>query len=235
MTNIEKFDLFYKTIFKEIDLSHKIIVGGAHLYNLEEKKRLHQYFYVDIEFKKNNLFDSLNEAFFKIEDRAKFFEIINIMSRKKRQLLWKRVSLSCFLHDFNNHEDDYILIPEDIFLKGENFISTCTQEKKNLKDYLKEKWNEIQEKNEWRCFHSYLSLKLMELIESDISKNYKSPFDIFVMINSIMFYDWKFLHFFPTDPPGGFFVILNDALNEKEIEYYYEKAQRITNELSLGL
>lgn len=233
MENIDKFNISYKNFFDKINSSHKIVVGGAHLYDIKEKKRIYQYFHVEEELKKENFFNCLNEAFFKIKDRAKFFEIINLRSQKRKPLLWIKTTLNNIFMELRDLAADQILIPENLFLTNDDFINDVILKSKPMKDNLLKRWNEIMNEDEWKSFYSYLCFKLMKILNSDISENYRPQFDIFVMINSIMFYNWKFLYFFPTDPPGGFFVFFKDRLNQEEIEAYFKRAQDITNELSV--
>jgi len=233
MGNIEKFNISYKNFFGKINSLHKIIVGGAHLYDIKEKKRIHQYFHVKEELKEDNFFSCLNKAFFEIKDRAKFFEIINLRSQKRKPLLWIRTTLNNIFMELKDLEVDQVLIPENLFLTNDDFVKNVILKNKSMKNNLIKRWHETSNTDEWKSFYSYLCFKLIKILGSDISENYKPQFDIFVMINSIMFYNWKCLYFFPTDPPGGFFVFFKDRLNQEEIESYYKRAQRITDELSV--
>jgi hypothetical protein len=233
MNELQKFENLYREFFNELNSKYNIVVAGAHLYDLNQKKRIHQYLHVADELKKENFIEALNKAFFQIKDRAKFFEIVNIRSKRKRPLLWIRTSFISVFEDLINYRQDQILIPGDMFLNSENLRKKIILKKESLKNILKEKWNDTREKSEWTSFYFYFCHKMIEILNSDISENYRPQFDIFVMLNSILTYNWKYLYFFPTDPPGGFYIHLNQLLEEHDIERYYRKAQEITSEKKL--
>lgn len=214
----------YNPIFNEIDEEYEIELAGAHLCCTEGDKRIFSYFYPE-ETAKGEIETLLVDSFFRKEDRAEFFEIINVRSKKKVPMVLVRTNNDEIFNDLTEYKNCEILIPEEVFdLDVERFLK---QKPKDLHEYIKPRWEEVENTPRWRNFYKYFCAKMKNILDSDVSENYKPAFEIYTLLSSIMFFKWKYCYFFPTDPPGGFFAMVRKRISDTEVQNLYAKATDI--------
>ena len=91
--------------------------GAAHLWSYKFNKRIGQYVFPQ-EKTQDLIVQSIKAFFFDHPERAKFFDMTNILSKKKQPIINKRGSFDEMQKD-KNFENPEIILPEDVLFPSE--------------------------------------------------------------------------------------------------------------------
>jgi len=197
--------------------------GAAHLWSYKFNKRIGQYIFPK-EMANSLILKSIKTFFFDKQERAKFFDITNILSQRKQPIINKRGSSTEMKKD-KNWESPEIILPEDVLfpssLKPKNYNSEeeLIQALKKAHKYVSENAN----KEELCEFFDYFVKKHKSLLNVDIT-TYQPKEEILKLFPSILLErEWKYLYRFicnlvPHIPAGGYFIQVKKPLSEEQVQ-----------------
>ena len=225
---LQKFTLIFEPLFVNDQKFHTLIgkdnlnYGAAHLWSYKFNKRIGQYVFPK-GITQNLIFKSIKTFFFDHQERAKFFDMTNILSIKKQPIIDKRGSFDEMQND-KDFENPVIILPEDVLfpkeLKPKDYNS-----QQELIFALNSAYQNIMEnadKPRLDAFFKYLSEKYRILLGVDI-KNYQSKTEILKLFPPILLEEgWQYLYRFianlvPDRPSGGYFIRVKNQLKNEQV------------------
>lgn len=197
--------------------------GAAHIWSYKFNKRIGQYLFPK-EMSQDLIIEAIREFFFSRKERAKYFDITNILSTQKQTIIFKRGSFEEFQNDndFNNPE---FILPEEILFPDKLRPNDYNSIEEMIKSLQKAEENIVSNSNSMEIsqFFDYVVKKCKTLLGVDITI-YKLKVEILKLFPPILLCKrWKYIYRFianliPDKPSGGFFIRVKNHLDKKQIQ-----------------